>query len=401
MYVYVSTLIMFSTLRKPALVKLYVIPLIMVTTGSMVWAIGVLYAIDLGANVLQVNLITSIQSTTGILLLVPFGILSDRLGRRPMLLYPRIIGFLGILIRAFATEPNHLLIAAFVGGFAGGGFFPVVLSMIADITEPREQQEAISTLWLFSGVGMLLGPFIGSFLLTIPQITLRNLYQIHAVSQASAILYMATQIQETKPRTPKEERTQYRTPIVNLLRETDFRSLLVMSFFFSFYNSIVNTYTPMYARFNLNLSDAEISSLSLYRNLAVVLIRFSSAIFLTRIPARLFLVSALTIGGISGLAAPFANDYPSMVLVRFLVGVCHGATMILGSTLVAALSKPGNRGIANSIHNVAQSTGRITQIITSPIAESYGFTPVFLLGGISAFTATLPILLRRHRSQEK
>ncbi len=99
MYVYVSTLIMFSTLRKPALVKLYVIPLIMVTTGSMVWAIGVLYAIDLGANVLQVNLITSIQSTTGILLLVPFGILSDRLGRRPMLLYPRIIGFLGILIQ--------------------------------------------------------------------------------------------------------------------------------------------------------------------------------------------------------------------------------------------------------------------------------------------------------------
>jgi len=391
---------MFSTLRKPALVKLYVIPLIMVTTGSMVWAIGVLYALDLGASILQVNLITSIQSTMGILLLVPFGILSDHFGRRPMLLYPRIIGFIGILIRAFAMEPNHLLIAAFVGGFAGGGFFPVVLSMVADIAEPQEQQEAISTLWLFSGVGMLLGPFIGSCLLTIPQITLRNLYQIHAVSQASAILYMAIQIQETKPRTPKEERIQYRTHIVNLLRRTNFRSLLVMSFLFSFYNSIANTYTPMYARFNLNFSDAEVSSLSLYRNLAVVLIRFSSTTFLTRVPVRLFLVSALTIGGISGLAAPFANDYSSLVLVRLLVGVCHGATMILGSTIVAAISTPRNRGIANSIHNVAQSTGQITQIITSPIAESYGFTPVFFLGGISAFMATLPMLLRGYKSKE-
>jgi len=68
---------MFSTLRRAALLKLYLIPLIFVTTGSMVWAIGVLYALDLGASILQVNLIITIQSAVGILLLVPFGILSD------------------------------------------------------------------------------------------------------------------------------------------------------------------------------------------------------------------------------------------------------------------------------------------------------------------------------------
>ncbi len=392
---------MFSTLRKPVLVKIYIIPLIFVTTGSMVWAISVLYALDLGASILQVNLITSIQSTMGILLLVPFGILSDRRGRRPMLLYPRVIGFLGILIRAFATDPDHLLIAAFVGGFAGGGFFPVLLSMIADATEPKERQEAISTLWLFSGVGMLLGPLIGSFLLTIPQVTLRNLYQVHAVVQAGTILYMATQIQETMPQTPKNKRIAYKAHITNLLQNTNFRSLLSMAFLFSFYSSIVNTYTPMYARLELGFSDAEVSSLSLYRNLAVVIIRFSSATFLTRIPSSLFLISALTLGGISGLATPYADSYTSVVLVRFLTGLCHGATMILGSTLVVAESKPENRGVANSIYNVAQSTGQITQIITTPIAETQGLTPVFLLGGISAVTATLPMLLQRlHRQQE-
>jgi len=113
-------------------------------------SISILFALDLGANIFQVNLINTMRSTMSILLLVPFGILSDRLGRKPMLLYPRAVMFLGTLIRTFATTPDHLLLAALAGGFAGGGFFPILLSMIGDVAKPKEQQKAISTLFLFS-----------------------------------------------------------------------------------------------------------------------------------------------------------------------------------------------------------------------------------------------------------
>ncbi|MFB0522694.1 MAG: MFS transporter [Candidatus Bathyarchaeia archaeon] len=167
---------MFATLRKAAFVKIYVIPLAAMTTASMTGAIAVLYALDLGANILQINLITTIRSTMGILLLVPFGILSDRLGRKPMILFSRAIMTLGTLIRTLATDPNHLLIAAFVGGFAGGGFWPILLSMLGDIAKREEQQEAVSTLLVFSSLGMLIGPVICSFLLSLPQIALRDIY---------------------------------------------------------------------------------------------------------------------------------------------------------------------------------------------------------------------------------
>jgi MFS family permease len=39
--------------------------------------------------------------------MVPFGLLSDRLGRRPMVLYSRSLIFLGILLRALAMNPTH------------------------------------------------------------------------------------------------------------------------------------------------------------------------------------------------------------------------------------------------------------------------------------------------------
>jgi len=157
---------MFSTFKKPALVKIYIIPLLTVMTGSMTWSVSVLYALDLGADILQINLISTIRSTMGILLLVPFGILSDRFGRRPMVIYSRIMITFGTFIRMLAIEPNHLLFASFIGGFAGGGFFPILLSMIGDIATSKEQREAISTLYLFSSFGMLGGPIITSVLLS-------------------------------------------------------------------------------------------------------------------------------------------------------------------------------------------------------------------------------------------
>ncbi len=398
-FLYSSTT-MFSTFRNRALVKIYIIPLLSMISQSMVGAISVVYALDLGASVTQVNLISTIRSTMGIFLMVPFGMLSDQFGRRPMLLIPRTIALFGVLIRAFATEPNHLLIAAFVGGFAGGGFWPVLLSMISDLAEPEEQREAIGTMWLFSSGGMLLGPFIGSLILTQPQVTLRKLYQFHVIVYTGILLYMATQIKETNPQTIKKEKRvhiPYRTYLVDLIRNPGYSSILVIGFSFSFFQSVMNTYIPIYARVNLGLSNAEISSLTFYRNMAVILIRFSSATFLTKVSMNVLLISFLALGGISGLSAPLADSYLSIVLTRFLSGASYGGIRVLETTLIAQESEPGNRGIANSLCDTVKSTGRIFNILTSSIAETKGLTPVFIIGGVSALTAILPAYYRRRR----
>jgi len=74
--------------------RIYIIPLITVLPTMMVWSISIIYPLELGADIFQVNLITTIRSITRIIILVPFGILSDRYGRKPMLLGSRVLGFL-------------------------------------------------------------------------------------------------------------------------------------------------------------------------------------------------------------------------------------------------------------------------------------------------------------------
>ena len=358
----------------------------------MTWSISVLYALDLGASILQVNLITTIWSTMGIVLQVPFGILSDRLGRKPMLLYPTFVGFMGSLIRALATDPSHLLLAAFVGGTAGGGFFPVLLSMIADVTSTREEQKkAIGTLYLFSSIGMLLGPVLCTILLSLPGIGLRNIYQLDAVAQAIVTVYIFVMVKETHSPVAKGEKTSYTANIRDLVRVKDYQRLLAMASLYFFFFSSMGTYIPIYSRQNLGLSDAEIASFSTFRSSAILLIRFLSTPILSKVSAKTFLMYALVLGGVSGLAAPLAGGYLSIVLVTFLLGLSFGATAFLGPVLVAANSTSRNRGIANSVYSLFQSAGNFTTIVTSPLAVSLGVASVFLIGGIAAIASMVPI----------
>ncbi len=389
---------MLNTIHNPKLMRIYLIPLISMILGTMTGAIGILFILDLGATVFEINLITTISSAMGILIIVPFGMLSDRLGRRPTVLYPRIITLFGIFIYAIATTPSHLIIASIIGGFAGGSFFPVLLSMIGDVAKPEERQEAISTFYLFSSIGMFIGPIITTALLTMPQMTLRTIYQIVTVAQVGFTIYLITQIKETQIKQVESEKVDYKYIIAQLLKEKYFLSVILMSFLYFFFNSIMNTYIPIYGRLNLNLSTAEIASISTFRSIAIMIIRFSSATILSKLSNKTLLLSAIFLGGITGITTFFASNYLSIIIIMFFTGLSYGVVLSLGSSIISINSTTKNRGIANSLHMATMGIGNITKMITTPIVDVFGVSVIFLIGGITAFSSALPVVLKKSKT---
>ena len=385
---------MFSTLKRPALLKIYSIPLLVMITDTMTFAISILFALELNADILQINLITTVGMVMGIMLEVPFGMLSDRLGRKPMLIWSRTIVIFGTLINVFATNPNHLIISSLLGGLAGGEFFPILLSMIGDVTEVNKRQEAISTMFLFSSFGMLIGPIVCSSLLLLPIVKLRSIYQIVLVGQAALVFYIAGMVHETKSK-PMEGSQVSKVYLTDLLRQRNFQMLLSMAFFFSLSRSITGTYIPIYAKKALLLSDAEVASFSVFGNLAVMIMRFVSASFVTRIQSGKTLLTMQLMGGVAGILCIFANSYVSIIMILFLSGLSYGGNRVLESVLVANNSRPQNRGVANSLQNVSVSIGGMAKILTTPVVDFLGFAPTFLVGGIVGFAALIPPLVHK------
>lgn len=151
-----------------------------------------------------------------------------------------------------------------------------------------------------------------------------------------------------------------------------------------------------YARLDLTLSDAEVASLATFWSLGIILIRFSSETFLTHIAQRPIFLLGITLGVVVSFLLPFVNTYLSLGGVMFLSGLSYGAISILGNVFVARSATAQNRGVATSLYNVASSTGNITKIVTTPLAESWGLLSDFVLGGVTAFVAVLPSLIRRY-----
>src|ERR1041384_2267578 len=95
-----------------------------------------------------------------------WGRLSDRVGRRPILLIALTASGIAYLIFGFADSLWLLLLSRIVQG-AGGGTVGVIQAYVADSTAPRDRARALGWLSATTNLGVALGPVLGSFAISL------------------------------------------------------------------------------------------------------------------------------------------------------------------------------------------------------------------------------------------
>jgi MFS family permease len=100
-----------------------------------------------------------------------WGRLSDRIGRRPVLLVALLASAIAYLILGFADSLWLLLLSRLVQG-AGGGTVGVIQAYVADSVDPAQRARALGWLSAATNLGVALGPVIGSMLVALGQLDL-------------------------------------------------------------------------------------------------------------------------------------------------------------------------------------------------------------------------------------
>ena len=133
------------------------------TLGSfLVLALLPFYAEDFGATPQQVGLLVSAFAVAQMVTAPLWGRLSDRWGRRPVILLGMALSIAAFLVFAYARSLPLLLLARFAQGIAGGTV-SVVFAYLSESVAPERRAEGIGWLTAATSAAAMIGPAIGSF----------------------------------------------------------------------------------------------------------------------------------------------------------------------------------------------------------------------------------------------
>src|SRR5437660_5738212 len=121
---------------------------------------------ELGATTTNLQWIVAAYTLVFAALILAAGSVSDRVGRKGVLLLGLGVFGLGSLAGALSTSASELVVARAVMGIGAAGIFPSTLSLIANVfTERGERAKAIGLWGATTGIGVATGPIVGGWLL--------------------------------------------------------------------------------------------------------------------------------------------------------------------------------------------------------------------------------------------
>ncbi|WP_026169904.1 MULTISPECIES: MFS transporter [unclassified Streptomyces] len=120
---------------------------------------------DLGASAEALSWIIDAYTLVLAGVLLTAGSLSDRYGRKRLLMIGLVVFAVASAIGALAQEPWQVIAARGLMGVGGSFFMPGTLSILVHVFPPEERTKALGRWGAVTAMGMVLGPLLGGLLL--------------------------------------------------------------------------------------------------------------------------------------------------------------------------------------------------------------------------------------------
>ncbi len=184
----------FTTKQRQAISGLSLALGLRVFGVSLFLPVFTLFGHELTDNGALIGLALGIYGLVQAVLQVPLGALSDRFGRKRVILFGLFLYALGSIMAAEATDIYFLIIARALQG--AGAISGAVYAFVADIVEYEKRSRAMGLLGMPMGIafslGIVLGPIVASWW------SVRALFVLCAVLVSWAFLYIQVSVEEPR-----------------------------------------------------------------------------------------------------------------------------------------------------------------------------------------------------------
>src|ERR1041385_6057561 len=236
---------MFSNKR---LIPIFIVVFVDLLGFSIILPLLPYYADKFGATAELIGILVASYSLCQFIAAPCLGDLSDRFGRRPLLLYSQVGSMAGFILLGLASHLPHglawLFVARVVDGLSGGNI-TIAQAYISDVTEAKDRTKSYALIGIAFGLGFLLGPTLGGFLSNFG-------YDVPAYTAAgfSFASVMATLflLPETEHQPEPERRSGLRA-YARVIEYFEIGSLRRLLFIFLFFALPFSLYVSMFALF--------------------------------------------------------------------------------------------------------------------------------------------------------
>jgi DHA1 family tetracycline resistance protein-like MFS transporter len=394
---------------RPSLIIIFITILIDAIGWSMIVPVLPLYAEGFGTSELVIGLLLSAYPIMQFVFAPILGRLSDRVGRRPVLLVSLIGTAAGFGIMGLAPTLLWLFVGRVIDGITGGNI-SVAQAYIADVTPPEQRSRGMGLVGGAFGLGYIFGPAIGGIMSPISLAAPFYFAAGLAAANAIALFFLLPESLSSEHRTKAGQRAS----IARVFEEGGnwaFKAILVTNFFVIVAFTIVTTCYALFAKHRFDIDARHLGYIFAYVGLLGTVIQ---AGMIGRLSKRFGDKAVAITGMIIFMASIFVLPVGSTIkmLVIATTGIAMGYNLML-PTINALGSKSVGAAWQGRVLGVMASSASLGRIIGPILAgwllgrdavhriEHYGRTPFWTSGVIMFVTLGLALTVRSERTRAK
>ena len=332
-----------------------------------------LFATHLGAGPSGVGMVASVSAFTGIIASIPAGMLSDRWGRKRMLVISSVVFATAPLPYLFITNIWQLALVRFYHGFATALFLPVSMALISDLFHEKRGEKlgwfSTSTL-----LGRFAAPIAGGTLLGVfaaqPASGFTAVYIVCGAAGATALvlaLRMPATHEESSAHSNWAETLQAFRSVISH-RAILMTALVEAAILFAY--GTFETFLPLYAK------EQGISTygIGIFLSSQVIILAVTKPLmgrFSDQYGRRPQIIAGALLGAFSIAAFFFSSSFLSMLAFSILFGLSLSIVTSATSAYIADLSKKETHGSAMGLLGSVMDIGHTIGPLAAGILASY------------------------------